>query len=64
MKKTPAPNGKAAKPSALTVVMFRNRIGRATKEAAPMIQRIKPAYDKRSLDTILKKEGSLNPEII
>ena len=29
-----------------------------------MTQRIKPAYDNRSLDTILKKEGSLNREII
>jgi hypothetical protein len=35
-----------------------------TKEAAPMTQRIKPAYDNRSRDTILKKEGSMNREII
>jgi hypothetical protein len=64
MKTAPTKKGKVANTSAPTVDMLRNKIGRTTKEAVPTTQMIKPAYDNRSLDTILKKEGSLNREII
>jgi hypothetical protein len=56
MKTAPTQKGKEANTSAPTVDMFWNRRGRTTKEAVPTTHRIKPAYDNRSLDIILKKK--------